>query len=84
VVGADDREAHRVLELLVDALGAVRPLGRAEEAGVGGDEQGAVLGVDAETVDVDGTCVVGAASAASVVLTARDGEQCCCDRRDGE
>jgi hypothetical protein len=36
-VGADDREAHRVLEAVPDALGLVFAFGRAEQTRVGGD-----------------------------------------------
>ncbi len=49
---ADHGEAHRVLPAIADPLGGPRIAPRAEEAGMRGDDQRVVGGIDAEAVDV--------------------------------
>ena len=53
VVGSDNREAHRVLIAVPDALRSVGSTGRTEEARVRGDEECPVLRVHSEPVDVN-------------------------------
>jgi len=56
-VGPNDGEPHRVLITAGHALGPTASLGP-EQPGVGGNEQGAVLRIDAKAVDVDWTGIL--------------------------
>lgn len=58
-IGADDREAHRVLEPVADALRLVGAARHPEQAGVGGDVERVIGGIHAHAMDVLGTRLSG-------------------------
>jgi hypothetical protein len=80
-VRADDREAHRVLVAVADALGLPFALVDAVEAGVGGDEERVVGRVHAETVHVHRPGVCGGSAGERLVVVIRREPQ---DRPGGD
>jgi hypothetical protein len=60
-LGPTTVKPHRVLAAIADAFGFGRIGGRSEQTGVGGDDEGAVGGIDAESVYVVRTRLIGTA-----------------------